>query len=561
LTKRTALLAAATVALLYGAAQAALSTAPVRARLRERIRAALAPRLGDVEVGEVRVAPLFRVSFGPLELPLRSGGEPVVHVARVRVRPAIGALLRGRVEPGKVELRDVALPDPLGMGPVDVDLFPSRTAGGEALLAAVRLPGGGRVELDLLRGASAITARVRASAIGPRDLPAVLRTGSARIVDGTLALEADVEAAPDLSRADAAFRGSARDVRVGGDRIGPEPVGPLSTEALGRATWDGRTRRLALHDATVTAPGGVSVAVGGELRLDADLEFSLALRAERSSYAALVAALPPALAPPPDAPRPEGTFDARLDLSGPLAVPAAWKVDAALDLSALRAGARRGKPPALAATFVHHPPADPRRAIVVGPESPDFVPLGDLPEHVVRAITTSEDAGFFGHSGFDFGELRNALAEGAEAGRVVRGGSTITQQLAKNLFLSPDRTLDRKVREAVITIGLEASLPKRRLLEIYVNIAEWAPGIWGIGPAARHWFGKDPRELTAKEAAFLASIIPSPIRYHAMFDRGFPTDRWEAHVNDILFKMNGQGALSDDQLVEGLASPLFFTGG
>ncbi len=189
------------------------------------------------------------------------------------------------------------------------------------------------------------------------------------------------------------------------------------------------------------------------------------------------------------------------------------------------------------------------------------MPIDALPEHVVRAVTSSEDGGFFGHSGFDFDELRTALAEGAEAGRVVRGGSTITQQLAKNLFLSPDRTLARKVREAVITIGLEASVPKRRLLEIYLNVAEWGPGLWGIGPAARHWFGKDARELTAKEAAFLASIIPSPIRYHVMYDRGFPTDRWETHVNQLLLKMTEQGALSEEQAVEGIEAPLYFRGG
>jgi membrane peptidoglycan carboxypeptidase len=143
----------------------------------------------------------------------------------------------------------------------------------------------------------------------------------------------------------------------------------------------------------------------------------------------------------------------------------------------------------------------------------------------------------------------------------VRGGSTITQQLAKNLFLSRERTLARKVREAVITVGLEATVPKRRLLEIYVNVAEWGPGIWGIEPAARHWFGKHARDLTAKEAAFLASIIPSPVRYHAMRDRGFPTERWERHVDDLLYKMSAQGVLSDDALLEGIEAPLTFGGG
>jgi monofunctional biosynthetic peptidoglycan transglycosylase len=426
---------------------------------------------------------------------------------------------------------------------------------------AVRLAGGGRVALEATRSEAGLAATLRGDGIGPRDLPAALRSPPFAISGGALSLEVDARAAADLSSAEATFRATAREVFLAGERIGPEPAGPLETEASGAVSWDARTRRLSVHDATFTAPGGAPVAVGGELRLDRELPFSVAVRAMRVEYAALVAGLPAALAPPAAAPRPQGAFDARLDVAGPLGTPAAWTVDAALDLSALRAAARKGPRSPLATSFVHHPPSDRRRELVVGPENPDFVPIDALPEHVVRAVTTSEDGGFFGHSGFDFDELRNALAEGTEAGRVVRGGSTITQQLAKNLFLSPDRTLARKVREAVITIGLEASVSKRRLLEIYLNVAEWGPGLYGIGPAARHWFGKEAPELTAKEAAFLASIIPSPIRYHAMYDRGFPTDRWEAHVNELLLKMTEQGALSEDQLVEGLEAPLYFRGG
>jgi hypothetical protein len=559
---RPALVAAAAAAALYGAAQAAVSTPAVRERLRERIRAVLAPRVGDVAIGDAKVDALFRVSFGPLALPLREGGAPAVRVERVRVRPALLALLRGRAEPGKVELRGVTLPPPLGIGPADADLYPTRSRERDGLAGTVRLPDGGRIELAVTRGPSGIAARLRGAGIGPLDLPPALRADAAGIAAGTLAFEVDAEAAPDLSRAEARLRASVREAVFAGSRIGPDAVGPLATEARGVVSWDARTRRLSLADATVAAPGGAPLAVAGELRLAPDLPFTLALRADRVDYAALVAALPLALAPPPAAPRPAGAFSARVDLSGPLGTPGAWTVEAALDLSALRAAARRGPPHALAASFVHRPdPADPERELRVGPESPDFVPIAELPEHVVRAVTTSEDAGFFGHAGFDFDELRNALAEGAEAGHLVRGGSTITQQLAKNLFLSRERTLARKAREAVIAIGLEASLPKRRLLEIYLNVVEWGPGLWGIGPAARHWFAKDARELTAKEAAFLASIIPSPTRYHLMYERGFPSDRWEARVNDLLFKMTEQGALSDDELVEGLEAQLFFAGG
>jgi len=180
---------------------------------------------------------------------------------------------------------------------------------------------------------------------------------------------------------------------------------------------------------------------------------------------------------------------------------------------------------------------------------------------VVRAVTTSEDAGFFAHAGFDFDELRNALAAGAEAGRVVRGGSTISQQLAKNLYLTRERTLARKVREAVITVGLEATVPKARLLEIYLNVIEWGPGIHGIGPAARHWFGKDVRDLSPGEAAFLASVIPNPVRYHGMLARGEPSPTWRERVDALLLRMSEQGALSDDELLRALDQPILFARG
>jgi len=138
----------------------------------------------------------------------------------------------------------------------------------------------------------------------------------------------------------------------------------------------------------------------------------------------------------------------------------------------------------------------------------------------------------------------------------VRGASTISQQLAKNLFLSPERTLARKVREALGTIALEASLPKGRLLEIYLNIAEWGPGVYGAGEAARFWFGKDVREVTVREAAFLATVIPSPRRFHARLHRAGVTPWWNSRIDDILRKMRIQNQLTDDQLAAALVEPL-----
>jgi membrane peptidoglycan carboxypeptidase len=228
----------------------------------------------------------------------------------------------------------------------------------------------------------------------------------------------------------------------------------------------------------------------------------------------------------------------------------------------MREVSRRAPPVALRSPFVHRVHAGQRAVeLRVGPGNPDFVPLADLPEHVVRAVTTSEDAGFFGHAGFDFDELRNALAAGAEAGRVVRGGSTISQQLAKNLFLSREKTIARKVREAFVTVGLEATVPKTRLLEIYLNVIEWGPGIHGIGPAARAWFGKDARDLAPGEAAFLASVIPNPVRYHGMLARGGPSPTWRDRVDALLLKMSEHGAISDDELLRALDQPIVFARG
>jgi membrane peptidoglycan carboxypeptidase len=140
----------------------------------------------------------------------------------------------------------------------------------------------------------------------------------------------------------------------------------------------------------------------------------------------------------------------------------------------------------------------------------------------------------------------------------VRGGSTISQQLAKNLYLSREKTLARKLREAIVTVALEATVPKQRLLEIYLNVAEWGPGLYGIGPAARHWFGKDARALTPREAAFLARVIPGPIRYHAMWHRGAPSELWLEHVDDLLRTMYGQGTLSAEDLETALKEPIVF---
>ena len=143
-----------------------------------------------------------------------------------------------------------------------------------------------------------------------------------------------------------------------------------------------------------------------------------------------------------------------------------------------------------------------------------WVPLDDISERIIQAVVMGEDASFFTHRGFDFYEIRESIRKNIERGRFVRGASTITQQLAKNLFLSTEKSLNRKLKEAILTYRLERDLSKRRILEIYLNVIEWGENIYGVEAAARIYFGKRASQLDAAESALLAGMIPNPRRLH-----------------------------------------------
>jgi len=142
-----------------------------------------------------------------------------------------------------------------------------------------------------------------------------------------------------------------------------------------------------------------------------------------------------------------------------------------------------------------------------------WIPLSRLPKHVVDAIIVAEDGTFFEHGGIDWFEVQESFEKNLEEGRPARGASTITQQLAKNLFLSTSKDPIRKLKEVVITLMMERVLSKQRILELYVNIVEWGRGIFGIEAAARTYFGKPASALSLDEATRLAAVIPSPLRH------------------------------------------------
>jgi monofunctional biosynthetic peptidoglycan transglycosylase len=142
-----------------------------------------------------------------------------------------------------------------------------------------------------------------------------------------------------------------------------------------------------------------------------------------------------------------------------------------------------------------------------------WTPLGRIPRHVVNAVVVAEDGTFFEHGGIDWFEVQESFERNVRERRAARGASTITQQVAKNLYLSTAKSPLRKAKEVVITLLLERSLTKARILEIYLNIIEWGRGVYGIEAAARTYFGKSAGALTVEEGARLAAVIPSPLRH------------------------------------------------
>jgi len=163
-----------------------------------------------------------------------------------------------------------------------------------------------------------------------------------------------------------------------------------------------------------------------------------------------------------------------------------------------------------------------------------WVPYGQISVNLKRALIAAEDSKFVQHRGFDVEGIQKALEKNEKRGRIAAGGSTITQQLAKNLFLWPEKSFLRKGEEALITVMIEATWSKRRILEVYMNEIEWGTGIFGAEAAARHYFGVSANDLSPAQAAMLASMVPSPQYY----DRKGETEGLLRQTDVILERMN-----------------------
>jgi membrane peptidoglycan carboxypeptidase len=198
----------------------------------------------------------------------------------------------------------------------------------------------------------------------------------------------------------------------------------------------------------------------------------------------------------------------------------------------------------------------------IGKGEPGWTPLSQIPRHVAGAFVSAEDARFFDHGGFDLEQIGKSLEIDLREHRLARGGSTISQQLVKNAFLSQRRSFDRKLQEAILTWRLEARLDKRQILERYLNIIELGPRVFGITAAAKHWFGESPRELSVRQVAFLAALTSEPSSMSRRVRRAGGLDAESAaRVDVVLYAMRSGGAIDAGELDAARAASLHFAAG
>jgi hypothetical protein len=328
--------------------------------------------------------------------------------------------------------------------------------------------------------------------------------------------------------------------------------------------FDGAWRRA---EGTIEIPevhatlAGAAVLGSISLRsLDSDPTVDLALGVQHLDFAQLLAAsglaVPESLGIPPGGSRDLGSATIDVRVSGRMSDPASLSVSQKIGFRP-----PRQMPPGILRLrgdfiFTSDDESGQHEPIEVSPASGDFIALRDVPPLFIRALLLAEDTGFYGHRGIDLRELPTALLTDWSRGGAARGASTITQQLAKNLFLSRDKQVGRKLQELAITFLLEAALGKDRILEIYLNIIEWGPDIHGLRPAARHYFGREPQALTPAEMAFLVTIIPGPIKYQSSFAHGSPGPGLNSLIDALLGKLRSVHAIGEEEYTQALREPI-----
>ncbi|MBT9559099.1 MAG: transglycosylase domain-containing protein [Myxococcales bacterium] len=278
----------------------------------------------------------------------------------------------------------------------------------------------------------------------------------------------------------------------------------------------------------------------------------------------IIAAIPKVMAPRLDGLVLDGSAEGHIHVSVDLEQPRTYEQDLDIDMRSCRPTEfGNADVPRLNSGFVQEVVEKGLPiGVTVGPGTWHYRTLDRVPKYVQLGALWTEDHSFYQHAGFRPPLIRRAVIMNLEGGRYVYGGSTITQQLVKNLFLSREKTLTRKLEEAVIVWLVERTLTKDRILELYLNCIEYGPSIYGIENAARAYFGRHVEELEPLEMAFLMGLKPYPWAGWDQFERGFVKPWWHRRISKILIGMERSGWISAEQLAAAQAAgwePTFLT--
>ncbi len=354
--------------------------------------------------------------------------------------------------------------------------------------------------------------------------------------------------------------GGVRGLSISNPRLATDVVQglDLQVQARGAATADGDLR---LDDLEATF-GAVHIAAGGVLEQRPDhVAAALHFEVPRAHCQSLLDSLPAALLPALQGTRFAGDFAAH----GRFGFDTRALDDLQLDYDVKDQCRATQVPPELARERFGQPfshrvylPDGTMGDETTGPGSDNWTPLDEISPYMQVAVLTTEDGGFPKHHGFNRASIRSSIIANLKARRFARGASTITMQLAKNLFLSRDKTLSRKLEEVVLTDYLEQTFTKDELMELYLNVIEFGPAVYGITAASEHYFGRTPAELHLGECLFLSSLLPAPLRYAAMRENGEVPEGWMRMLHSLMQIAHHYGRITDAELADAEKEPIVF---
>jgi hypothetical protein len=478
------------------------------------------------------------------ELVLARGAAEVA-LPDVQFGRVLGVAGKGQLHIGDetITLRDVALGRLSPAGNLEARGYLDDGGVARSLAAELSPPGHGRGFALALRGQRIPLAPLASVA------PAALALTGA-YASGELAMRREGEVTY------LAAHGAITGLRLDHRTIAPEPI---AVDATVGAKLTIRPEAVAVERATLGV-GAARWSASGWLRRGSPTSAQLDVRLAPAPCMDLIQALPVAVRGPLDGIAMTGTFAARARLSIDLAAPSGEGVE--LETSLANRCEVVAEPPAADVATLGEPGdhtfPDGTRARV-GAGEPSWFELRRMPGFLRSAFVSAEDARFFEHEGFDITQIARSLEIDLRDRRLARGGSTISQQLVKNSFLTRRRSFDRKVQEALLTWRLEARLDKQTILERYLNIVELGPHIYGLRAAADYWFGRSPRELDIKQAAFLAALTSEPTSMSRRIRRAGELDKDSAARVDIILRaMRRDGVISKDELDDYRNRPLHF---